>query len=260
MNNIDCIFCDNPNDAKSIEHIVSESFGNKEYIMKKGKVCDVCNGRFSKFEKTALTNSVFIMERARFARETKKGKNAKGKIGNLIIEGDEDFRKDYITAEGLTTENFVNFDPKTKVGYLMIPAFDKSEVATSKLLLKMGLESLFTSQKCLFKKYDFSDLKNYLTSKTNNDWPFLTSDFELQKFKSIPKCTDKFRLNKIKCQLKYLELNNESLVFKFRYGSISTTINLLNRNLEWIKLFTNQDDKAILYPKHFRDKNTKSLN
>ncbi len=30
-----CIFCDEENDAQSIDHIVSESFGNKSYTFRK---------------------------------------------------------------------------------------------------------------------------------------------------------------------------------------------------------------------------------
>ena len=38
-----CIFCRNENNAKSVEHIVPESFGNNFYILPKGVVCDECN-------------------------------------------------------------------------------------------------------------------------------------------------------------------------------------------------------------------------
>ena len=45
-----CIFCKLRSDEKVIEHIIPESFGNKEYILKNGLVCNECNNRFSKFE------------------------------------------------------------------------------------------------------------------------------------------------------------------------------------------------------------------
>lgn len=80
-----CIFCDNENNAKSVEHIVPESFGNTFYALPKGSVCDDCNNNFSKFEGKALTNTVFVVERARFGVVTKKGKNAKGKVNELIV-------------------------------------------------------------------------------------------------------------------------------------------------------------------------------
>lgn len=79
---MECIFCDAPNDAKSIEHIISESFGSKDYVMPRSTVCDNCNNRFSKFEDKALSNSIFVFERARLGVVTKKGKNVKGQVKN----------------------------------------------------------------------------------------------------------------------------------------------------------------------------------
>ena len=250
-----CIFCDNENLAKSVEHIISESFGNKDYIIEKGKVCDNCNGRFSKFESIALTNSVFIMERARFGIETKKGKNAKGQLGGLRIEGDDEFRQNYLTIIG--NLKLHEFDPRNKTGKVYIPSFDKSEVATSKLLLKTGLESIYKSRKNVFNSYDFKDLKAYLTLKTNTDWPFLTTEFELAKFENIPQNEDKLKLDNIRCVLTYLEMDSRTLLFKFKYGAISMTINLLNRDLEWIKSTIKEDNQAILYPEHYRAKANK---
>jgi hypothetical protein len=251
---MNCIFCDNENNAKSVEHIVSESFGNEEYVLVKGAVCDDCNNKFSKFESTAMANSVFIMERARYGVQTKKGRTAKGKINDLKIEGHSDFKKQHLTIEGLNEEYFKNIDPLTGIGSLVVSSFDKSEVAASKLVLKTGLESIFTSQKTVYKKYDFSELKNYLTGKSNDDWPFLTSDIELQKFSSVPTYTDKYRLKQNHCELKFLELNESTLLFKFKFGAIPITLNLLNRNLDWIMVMLEQEDIDSLYPDHYKNK------
>lgn len=74
-----CIFCNLENQAKSVEHIVSEAFGNKDYVAQKGRVCDSCNNNFSKFEGVALSNSIFAMERARNGIPTKKKEMQKEK-------------------------------------------------------------------------------------------------------------------------------------------------------------------------------------
>ncbi|QNA42675.1 HNH endonuclease [Lacibacter sediminis] len=251
---MECIFCDQENTAKSIEHIVSEAFGNKSYVAQRGRVCDDCNNRFSKFEGTALSNSVFVMERARLGIATKKGKNAKGKVDNLEIAGHEEFEKNLITIKGLTDDNFIAFDPDTKTGKLYVKSFDKSEVAASKLLLKMALSSIFTSQRELFNKYDFTNLKRFLTNKDNADWPFMTSGYEIGKFQSIPRFTDKFNLGKVRCSLRYFEMDENTLLFMFTYGAVSMVINLLNRNLEWIESYSNSDSVSSLYPEHFRKK------
>jgi uncharacterized protein YlaI len=252
--NVQCIICDKENNATSIEHIVSEAFGNKFYVAPQGRVCDECNNRFSKFEGVALSNSMFIMERARYGIATKRGKNAKGKVDNIEIQGHEEFEKNRITVKGLTPDNFKSFNPLNGTGELFIKSFDKSEVACSKLLLKMALPAIFVSQYELFQKYDFTDLKEFLTNKNTYDWPFVTSIFDIAKFESIPTFTDKYNLKLIRCSLKYCELNEQTLLFKFTYGGISMVINLLNRSLDWAEQYLNSDSKSILYPDHFRKK------
>jgi hypothetical protein len=65
---------------------------------------------------------------------------------------------------------------------------------------------------------------------------------------------DKCRLKKNYCILKYLIVSEDTLLFKFKFGAISMIINVLNRKLDWIKEILEQDEKARLYPEHFRDK------
>lgn len=259
MIKINCIFCDKPNIAKSIEHIVSESLGNTNYVMQKGRVCDKCNERFSNFEKTALANSIFVMERARFAVKTKKGKNAKGEIRGLTIKGDTDFREGYLTVKGLNEENFEITNSPQRIAQLIIESFDKSEVAVSKLILKVGLESIFTSQIDLFNKFVFKDLKDFLETKNNIDWPFVMTDFEFGQFNNVPGFIHRLHLEDNHCKLMYLNVSDELLLFKFNYGVISITVNLINRNLNWIEEVLQQDANAILYPIHFRNKIKKKI-
>jgi hypothetical protein len=168
MNN--CIVCDRDNESISIEHIVPESFGNKKYKMDAGSICDDCNARFSKFEGKALSNSVFVMERARLGVSSKKGKPARGLVGSLQISGDSKFEEQLVNIEGINEENLTDYDAKTGTYQLFVPSFDKSEVATARFLLMLGIESLYKSRKDIFEKYDLSELKDYLTNRSNDDW------------------------------------------------------------------------------------------
>jgi hypothetical protein len=250
-----CIFCDVPNEAISIEHIIPESLGNIIYKMEKSAVCDVCNSTFSKFEDKALSNSIFAIERARLGIVTKKGKNVKGKIKNFLFEGDENFEKNKILINGIGAEDLKYFDSKTGNAQLFIKSFDKSEVSCSKLALKIALESIYTSRKEIFTKYSFQELKDYLTKKNNKDWFFLMTDFEPNKFMSVPKLKIKYDL-KIKnyCELKILELDKDNLLFKFQFGSIAIMINLINRNIDWTKIYFQNDKLIQIYPKQFKKK------
>ena len=249
-----CIFCQNINNAKSIEHIVPESFGNKNYTLEKGAVCDKCNNGFSNFEGKALTNSVFVMERIRFGIATKKGKPVKGKVNKLVVEADSEFKKNIITFKSVDPKNLKLIDPKTGAMALTVETFDKSESAVSKLLLTMGLESVYKSQKSLYDKYDFSELRDYIMNRNGIDWPFVDSQFTMSNFKSVPTFHDKHLLNKAHCKLQFREYNENTLLFKFVYGGVEMMTNLLNRNLEWIAEQNFTKKNSALHPEHYRKK------
>lgn len=243
-----CIICDTPNEAKSIEHIIPESMGNTFYVLEKGDVCDPCNNRMAEWEEKVLTKSVLQMERARFAVRTKKGKNAKGVVGGLEIKGDENFKKYQVNVSGLNNENSKSYDPKTKTFKLTIKGFDKCEAATSRFLLMLGLESLYKSQRKIFKKYDFKDAKDYIQNKTNQDWGFITADLVHGKFESVPRFGDKMNLKKIECELLFQEKDAYTLLFKLRYGGISMVINLLGRTYEWSNEYFEKEDHVQMRP------------
>ncbi len=71
-----CIFCKKDSTAsKSVEHIIPESLGNKEYILPCGIVCDTCNSYFAnKIEKPLLNTTYFRDQRYRACVRNKKGR------------------------------------------------------------------------------------------------------------------------------------------------------------------------------------------
>ncbi len=81
------------------------------------------------------------------------------------------------------------------------------------------------------------------------------TDYENKGFISIPKFKVKYDLKyKNHCELRVLEIDNYTLLFKFRFGSISLTLNLLDRNINWIQEYVNNDKLTQIYPKHYRNK------
>lgn len=104
------------------------------------------------------------MERARLGIITKKGKPAISKTGEIQFTGDSDFRKNIINVRGATKEDFKNYNSKNNTYQITVQGFDKSEMATSKLMLKIGYEAIFQSQKQIFNRFNFSNLTNYLTN------------------------------------------------------------------------------------------------
>lgn len=71
-----CIFCrENSSSSISVEHIIPESLGNTELILKQGLVCDKCNNYFSlKVEAPFLNHQSIIRIRSKSLIPSKKGK------------------------------------------------------------------------------------------------------------------------------------------------------------------------------------------
>lgn len=248
-----CIFCDKPVTQSSIEHIVPESLGNKDYVLPVGTICKKCNNDFSRFEEKALSRTMLGFERARMGIPTKKGNAAIAKSGNLTWSGNKSFKKNIIDLNGITEEDIESYDEKTGSFKIKIKDFDKSEMSMSKLLLKIGFESLSVSQKKIFISNNFTDLKEHLTNKNNADWPFLTTtSLKLSKFHSIPRFTTKHQLNKIKTQLLISQLDSNTLIFSFKYSVASYMINLVSRDIAWAKDYIESSDLIHLYPEYLR--------
>lgn len=250
---IKCIFCKNETDAKSIEHIVSESLGNRHYVMERGRVCDKCNGSFSNFEGEALSGSVLLVERARMAIKTKKGKSVFGSVGGLEVKGDNLFRKELINFYGFTEDNFELVDAEKGIAKIKVPNFNKSSTSITKLMLKVGFEALFTSHRKLYKQYNFDELCDFILNKNNADWPFVFSSEQHSKFHDIPRFNDKHELKKIRTELKFSKVDGNTLLFQFIYGGISMKVNLLGRDVKWIEPYNNSAHNGIqiVFPEKF---------
>jgi hypothetical protein len=248
-----CIFCSNGNSFGNVEHIVPESMGNTNYILDKGIVCDSCNSRFSSFEKKAQGSTIFGHERARLGHKNKDGNPVKGKTGGVEFTGSKEFKKNEIVVKGLEKAEIISYNRRTGRFKIRIQGFDKSEVATSKFLLKIAFEALFKSKPELWAKYDFSNLIKFVRGIENKDWPFISPKKELIPFLSIPENGDEQALNEIPCQLRISEVDSDNLIFRFVYASknVAFEINLLNRNLEWIKPHIPKGNIFCVYPRHF---------
>lgn len=247
-----CIFCENDFFESPIEHIIPESLGNEWYLLPKNTICATCNTRFSAFENKAIYKTHLGFIRIKNGIQTKKGKPSKFEINNIKGTGHPSFKKNKIKLEGMLPTDMHSFNPQNGSYKITIPDFDKSEMATSKFLLKMAYESLYKSQRKLFDKYDFSEIKNYLTKTSNKNWPFITSHNKYYNFKSIPSYSDKYNLGKIYCSLGISEISKNTLLFNFQYDYLNLTINLNGRDYFWSKLYFENDPSTSLYPRYLK--------
>lgn len=246
-----CLTCDGSTLISSEEHIIPESLGNSLYVLKKGIVCRDCNNRFSKFEDKAIYNSYLSFIRIQNGVKTKKKKPSAVKIGSFEAHGIDEYTKDVMFMKKYE-DNITKFHEDSDKIDLLIENFDKSEMATAKMLLKIGFESLFKSQKRILNKYSFSELKDYLNNVSNKDWPFITSHKVLYPFKSIPTFGDKNNLNRIKCYLRFYEKDETTLLFDFQYDYFNLSINLLHRTFDWSSIYFENDTSTSLYPRHLK--------
>jgi hypothetical protein len=252
-----CIICDNGTSFLKSEHIIPESMGNTHYILKPGIVCDDCNNKFSVFEAKVLTKTIWGFERVRRAVRTKKNKPSESKT-NVKVRGDDDFRSNYIKILGLRPEDVENFDPKTGEFQMTVKNFDGSENAMSKFLLKVGIESLYKSQRSLFDASDFSEAKKFFKNVDTKDWPFAMTTQKIVGEESVPRYTDKHKLSKMFCKLSYAVYSG-SVIFRCSYSNIDCVINLSNRSIEWLKEIINGDPFKEIYPEYIRKKVVQNL-
>jgi hypothetical protein len=249
---MNCIFCERAVTENSEEHIVPESLGNLYYILQSGAICRRCNNSFSDFESKALSKTMLGFERTRHAIPTKKGKPAQAQTLNIKFVGDPGFQKDRVTVFGIEEKDIEERLEGGKIK-VRIQDFDKSEMATSKLLLKIGLESIYQSRKReIYKKHVFTELKNYLNKVDNSNWPLLTTKNHLEGFNSVPRFMDKKRLKDIRCEIRYKDIDANTFLLQFKYSVLSYVVNLKSRNIEWAFSILESDEMANLYPEYLR--------
>jgi hypothetical protein len=246
-----CIFCGIRVDKPSVEHIVPESLGNLYYTLPLGSICGKCNNMFSEFEDKALSKTMLGFERARYGIPTKKGKPAVAKSKGLSFTGSSNFIKNRVIVNGLNQEN-VQVVKNDGSFIVHVQDFDKSDMATAKLILKIGYEALYRSQRKIFKNHDFSQLKNHLLKIDNAPWPIMTLSLNLVDFNSIPKYIDKHRLKKRQCEIKFKEVSDNIFLVEFRYGVLKYLVNAKSKDISWARDYFLIDSKANLYPEHLQ--------
>lgn len=152
-----CIFClrteSESASFSSEEHIIPESLGNKEYILKPGFVCDKCNNYISRLEKDFQNKYIGGINKIFSNVQTKKGKQPKLQSQNACVkrinEKTIEFKYDGI---GLLGERIK-----------MEPASFKN---VSMVFTKIGLEMI--CYQCGEKVYNqiYNDLRKYVLSQT----------------------------------------------------------------------------------------------
>jgi len=176
-----CIFCKLPSsNSKGQEHIVPQSLGNTEHVLRPGIVCDKCNNYFaSKVEGKVLNSSHF--------------KNLRGRQGVYSKKNKVPFFEALMLGEKVRMQNshegkIVELSPvlfekikSAKTGQIIIPMEgDFNKKLFSRFLAKIGLEIL-TSRICDIPGWESEIIHNEALDEIRNfarfdrgpqEWPF----------------------------------------------------------------------------------------
>jgi hypothetical protein len=170
---MNCIFCNNIADTSTVEHILPESLGGKEWaILPPGLVCTGCNQYFgSKVESLALASFPFLPFRLLLGVPTKHDKPPKmqthlGTAKSSLFPGQ--IGLDPISPE---VEDAIE---QGRITQLRILAEPTEALAVCRLLLKMGLEVVASdSPKAVYNsKFDLAR-QFARTPSRNTQWWFL---------------------------------------------------------------------------------------
>jgi hypothetical protein len=178
-----CLFCQaNSDSARSIEHIVPESLGNKTFILPPGVICDGCNNYFAcEVERPFLESPSISLMRFHQLVESTKGRvpPATGIItpGNAAVVRRNP--KDGAISVDIPPEAFEHLS-KSSEGTLILPIelSPPKGLVVSRFMAKVALEAmaqrlLNDTQRLAFLRGDTQlDLIRYHARRgTTPDWP-----------------------------------------------------------------------------------------
>lgn len=154
-----CIFCLRTEKDKvkfsSEEHIIPESLGNTEYILKPGFVCDECNTYFSRLENKFLSRYIGGIAKVFSNFKTKKGKFQKLQSATAKVQKKE--------------PNIIEFEYKGSGRLGEIIEFEPTSFKNvSMVFAKIGLEMVcYQNQKMVYKEI-YNDIRRYVLSKNDS--------------------------------------------------------------------------------------------
>lgn len=166
-----CIFCLSGNGPfKRKEHIIPESLGNDDFVLRPGLVCDPCNQYFgTEVEQRVLNSPPFSLERIAASVKTKKGR-----LPNTTLDS-----KLKLSATGFLDSIMIEGNPDNLIWtignneYLIVPpqqsAFDN--IYFARFFLKIGLEALANESKVDVYSSVFDKARNFARfAKQNMIW------------------------------------------------------------------------------------------
>jgi hypothetical protein len=183
-----CLFCkQNSSSAKSIEHIIPESLGNKEHVLPLGYICDKCNNYFAREVEKPFLEQLDI-KLLRFQERIPSKKNKIPMITGMLNERYPVLLKRYVDNDMIKIivpeklKRLIEDDEQKKIS-VVAPAFTnenriESTFVVSRFLAKIALEALAVrvisvegSLEALVDDIQFDPIRNHARLGTTKDWP-----------------------------------------------------------------------------------------
>lgn len=149
-----CLFCKMDTDSSEpIEHILPESLGNHQHVLKRGVVCGKCNNYFaSKVEKPFLEDPGIMALRFHEAVPSKKGRIPKMQgillpsrtVVDLTRDPSDGQMSIAVPSEGIVA--LKSFDGGRLI--VLAPNTPEPSMMVSRFLAKVGLEALAARLDC----------------------------------------------------------------------------------------------------------------
>lgn len=246
---MNCVFCKEPSaGSKSVEHIIPESLGNRQFILGKGWVCDKCNNYFAiKIEQPLLQLPFFMQHRHDLNVESKKGK-IPSKDGFLL---DEDTTKAVLHKDKNKQER-IEIDPVAikqifSSGVKEIPLITVTYGApinnefVSKWLAKMAIEFLVYAaiqngyDESYYNQESLDNIKRYVRNgKKNEFWSYITRSIDIPEGSEME---SKKKYLKEACAALILTTSDHQIFLQFLFAQTEFTIDLLNPQTGYILPF-----------------------
>ena len=143
-----CVYCNcllTNDNTKSVEHIIPESLGNKEYVLASGLICDKCNNYFAReIEKPFLEKDIVKLLRGYEILPNKRNKFQNVSImicgENTLLEYDKKSNAFYLGLTSNGIQKFINHPPKSVFTLKIDITTLKQSYSVSRFLCKVFTE------------------------------------------------------------------------------------------------------------------------
>lgn len=260
-----CLFCITGTDFNSVEHIIPESMGNDDLILK-GEVCDKCQNFFSHIENYVLRNTPVGFWRTFLGIKTKgrklpsvdfiKKENSKGvfpdfheKHDNIGFKSHDDFSTELLITNFL--DNYINENGEGRLNYVITP---KMIFELGRFLGKIGIELICSYDSVFARSNEFDELRKYVRQGTQKElWTLFHSSIgKIESLFLFEETEDQLKEN-IVCYSYSLKQIEKYFVLNLIVGTDSWIICLNHNNptsiLEIKKGFPDQNLQLIWYAK-----------